>query len=115
MTQPAQPTPDPRLQVASDPPATSISARALLAQLRRAVDFHLSGDYLSAEALLRAALRSEPQLPQAHHHLAVVLHAQHQYVDAERHLALAYDLDPHLPGITDRLSQYRSDAQHRAA
>ncbi len=84
-------------------------------QLRRAVEFHLRGDYLSAETILRAALRSDPELPQAHHHLAVVLHAQHQFVDAERHLALAHGLDPHQPGIDARLSQYRLDAGGRAA
>lgn len=115
MTQSAQPSPDPRPKVATDPPTVSASSKELLSQLRRAVTYHLSGDYLSAELLLRAVLRADSELPQAHHHLAVVLHAQRQYVDAERHLAVANSLDPHLPGIADRLRQYQADAESRAA
>ena len=112
MNSPAQPSRALRPDLVSDPP---VSSRELLTQLRRAVDFHLSGDYAGAESLLRAALRSDPSLPQAHHHLAVVLHAQLQYVEAERHLAIAYRLDPHQPGIAERLSAYQADAQNRAA
>ena len=97
------------------PCRSSASSCELLTQLRRAVDFHLVGDYLSAEALLRAALRADPDLPQAHHHLAVVLHAQSQFVEAERHLAIAHQLDASLPGIDDRLDQYEEDAYGNAA
>ena len=104
-----------RFQNASDPPSPNGSSRELLTQLRRAVDFHLAGDYLSAEALLRSALRSDPELPQGHHHLAVVLHAQSQFVEAKRHLAIAHELDPNLPGIVDRLDQYEGDAYGQAA
>ena len=79
------------------------------------MDFHLSGSYASAEMLLRSALRSDDRLPQAHHHLAVVLHAQRQFADAVRHLEIAHSLDPHQPGIADRLSRYRRDDQDSAA
>ena len=89
------------------------SARALLTDLRRAVDLHLAGNYVAAEERLRAVLRVEPLLPQAHHHLAVVLHAQRQYSDAVRHLTIAADLDPHLPGIQERLDNYVHDALGR--
>ncbi len=89
------------------------SARELLSQLRRAVDMHLSGDYISAEARLRSVLKEDPDLPQAHHHLAVVLHAQHQYAEAARHLELAAQLDPHLPGIHERIEAYAKDANGR--
>ena len=97
----------------SAPANSSYSARALLSDLRRAVDLHLSGDYAAAEARLRKVLGAEPLLPQAHHHLAVVLHAQAQYSSAVRHLTLAAELDPHLPGIRERLEEYTADALQR--
>lgn len=102
-----------RPQISSEPADASHSARALLADLRRAVDLHLSGNYVAAETRLRGVLRVEPLLPQAHHHLAVVLHAQAQYSDAVRHLTLAAELDPHLPGIHERLEDYTADALGR--
>ena len=115
MTDHAQPSRNRQTQAAFGSGQRGVSSRDLLASMRRAVDFHLKGDYLGAETLLRGVLRVDPELPEAHHHLAVVLHAQHQFLDAERHLALAQALDPHLPGIADRLSQYRLDASGRAA
>lgn len=74
---------------------------------------HLSGDYVAAESRLRAVLKEEPDLPQAHHHLAVVLHAQHQYAEAAGHLRRAADLDPHLPAVQERMEAYAKDAQGR--
>ncbi|WP_419190590.1 hypothetical protein [Saltatorellus ferox] len=84
-----------------------------MTDLRRAVDLHLAGNYVAAEERLRSVLRVEPMLPQAHHHLAVVLHAQTQYSDAVRHLTLAAELDPSLPGIHERLENYTWDALGR--
>lgn len=115
MSQSPQPSRSRGPEPKPDPKAAGVSSRYLLAQLRRAVDFHLRGDYLSAETILRAALRVDAEQPQAHHHLAVVLHAQRQFLDAERHLALAHGLDPHQPGIVARLGQYRRDAGRHAA
>lgn len=49
-------------------------------------------------------------LPQAHHHLAVVLHAQGRTVEAIRHLREAVERDPHLPGAMERLERYVAEA-----
>lgn len=106
-----QRTPRSRPQLA--PAGAGPSARTLLMELRRAVDLHLAGNYVAAEERLRAVLSVEPALPQAHHHLAVVLHAQRQYSDAVRHLTLAAEADPHLPGVLERLEQYTLDALGR--
>jgi len=89
------------------------SARSLLTQLRRAVELHLAGDYPAAETLLRAVLKLESGLPQAHHHLAVVLHARGQYDEALGHLEAAERPDPHLPGTQNRLEGYRLDVETR--
>jgi len=56
-----------------------------------------------------------PELPQAHHHLAVVLEAQGRSVEAIRHLEQALDLDPGLPGAVERLARYRAEARARRA
>lgn len=64
---------------------------------------------------LRATLAMAPDLPQAHHHLAVVLEAQARTVEAIRHLEHALDLDPELPGAVERLAGYRADARARRA
>ena len=92
------------------------SARSALVELRRSVDMILVGDYAGAEQRLWALLRIHPDLPEAQHHLAVVLHARGQATAAVRHLEMALQLDPHLPGAVDRLARYRDDvAQDRAA
>ena len=91
------------------------SARDLILPLRRAVELHLRGEYTQAGARLRATLEMAPRLPQAHHHLAVVLAAQGRTVEAIRHLEEAIDLDPNLPGAAERLSGYRADARARRA
>ncbi len=112
-------SPNPHSQPASRPDLSPVrsaaapTARELLAELRRAVDLHLAGNYFASETRLRSVLKAEPMLPQAHHHLAVVLHAQRQFSDAVRHLSLAADLDPRLPGIQERLESYRLDAEGR--
>lgn len=94
---------------------TGPSARDLLKPLRRAVELHLRGQYEQAEVRLRATLAMAPELPQAHHHLAVVLEAQGRTVEAIRHLEHALDLDPELPGAVERLAGYRADARARRA
>ena len=73
------------------------------------MDLHLRGDYDGAERRLRAVLERAPALPQAQHHLAVVLHAQGKTVQSVRHLREAIALDPHLPGATERLERYLSE------
>ncbi len=95
--------------------ASAPSARDLLRPLRRAVELHLRGDYAQAEARLRATLELAPRLPQAHHHLAVVLEAQGRTVEAIRHLEEAIALDPNLPGAAERLSGYLAEARARRA
>ncbi len=89
--------------------AATASARDLLCPLRRAIELHLRGDYRAAEQRLRKALELEPKLPQAHHHLAVVLRSSGRTVEAVRHLALALDLDPHLVGARERLEAYHDE------
>lgn len=82
------------------------AARDLLGPLRRATELHLAGNYDAAEARLRAVLALAPDLPQAHHHLSVVLHAKGKTVEAVRHLVTALEGDPHLVGASARLDQY---------
>jgi len=83
--------------------------RDLLGPLRRGVDLYLAGDLEGAEGRIRAVLAQDPNLPQAHHHLAVVLHARSQTVEAVRHLRIALDLDPHLVGACERLELYLAE------
>ena len=112
---PHQPACQPASAAPSGAAHQECPARDLLRPLRRAVELHLRGEYEQAEARLRATLRLAPRLPQAHHHLAVVLEAQGRTVEAIRHLEEAIELDPHLPGAVERLAGYRREAQARRA
>jgi len=96
------------------PARRNCPARDLLLPLRRAIDLHLRGDFETAEKRLRAVLELDPCLPQAHHHLAVVLHAQGRTVEAVRHLHEAIKRDAHLPGATERLERYIVEARAEA-
>ena len=87
-------------------PSPGVRAKDLIGPLRRATDLYLSGDYGAAEQRLRAVLNLAPRLPEAHHHLSVVLHAQGKTVEAVRALRDAMSLDPHLVGATERLERY---------
>lgn len=90
--------------------------RDLLGPLRRAIDLYLAGDLTGSEGRIRAVLALDPNLPQAHHHLAVVLHARSQTVEAVRHLRIALDLDAHLVGASERLELYLAElARARAS
>lgn len=83
--------------------------RDLLGPLRRGIDLYLAGDLAGAEGRIRAVLAQDPNLAQAHHHLAVVLHARSQTVEAVRHLRIALDLDAHLVGARERLELYLAE------
>lgn len=87
-------------------PSQSVGAKDLIGPLRRATDLYLDGDYAAAEARLRAVLDLAPRLPEGHHHLSVVLHAQGKTVEAVRALRDALSLDPHLIGAQERLERY---------
>ena len=72
------------------------------------MELYLAGDLAGAEARLRNVLRTAPLLPEAHHHLAVVLHARAQDAEAVALLERALELNPHLTGARERLALYRS-------
>ena len=87
-------------------PSLGARAKDLIGPLRRATELYLAGNYTAAETRLRAVLSLAPRLPEAHHHLSVVLHAQGKTVEAVRALRDAMSLDPHLVGAQERLERY---------
>ncbi len=94
-------------------PARSAAARDLVAPIRRATELALRGDHAGAERRLRAVIERAPELAEAHHHLAVVLHGMGKTVEAVRSLREALDLDPHLVGAASRLERYLAELEER--
>lgn len=96
----------------ASPGATSVrsaQARDLVAPMRRATELALRGDHVAAERRLRAVIERAPDLAEAHHHLAVVLHGMGKTVEAVRSLRHGLDLDPHLVGAEVRLERYLAE------
>ena len=88
-------------------------ARDLVAPMRRATELALRGDHAGAERRLRAVIERAPDLAEAHHHLAVVLHGMGKTVEALRSLRHGLDLDPHLVGAEARLERYLAELDER--
>ena len=61
----------------------------------------------------RAVIERAPDLAEAHHHLAVVLHGMGKTVEAVRSLRHGLDLDPHLVGAEVRLELYLAELGER--
>ena len=94
------------------PPRAAL-ARDLVAPMRRATELALRGDHVGAERRLRAVIERAPDLAEAHHHLAVVLHGMGKTVEALRSLRHGLDLDPHLVGAEARLERYLAELDER--
>lgn len=80
------------------------SARDLVAPLGRARALQLAGHYQAAEARYRAVLKLDPYQPQALLHLALLVWSLGRPVEALRHLRLALEVDPDLPGAREQLA-----------
>ena len=93
--------------------ARAAQARDLVTPMRRATELALRGDHEAAERRLRAVIERAPDLAEAHHHLAVVLHGMGKTVEAVRSLRRGLDLDPHLVGAEARLEGYLAELDER--
>lgn len=70
--------------------------RDLQLRLLLANAYYRDGQAYEAKEQLRAALENDPDYPEAHCNLAVILHAQSQLPEAQQHYERALQLDPSL-------------------
>ncbi|HET6563814.1 MAG TPA: tetratricopeptide repeat protein [Xanthomonadales bacterium] len=77
---------------------------------------HREGDLVGAQSCLEAALRIEPEYPEALHMLGLVLHQQGAHLEASRHIARAVELVPGHPVLLNNLGDVlRSAGRPRLA